>query len=148
MPLPMPECFDAAHRFPGKFFVPGTAEYAATLQSYQSAFEQDIRPACVFRPTCAEDVSRVVKQLKDSTTKLAIKGGGFMGNPGAANVDGGITMDMVNITGVNLDASSKVVSIGAGERWKNLYATLETQGLAVTGSRVSDVGVGGLILGG
>jgi hypothetical protein len=40
------------------------------------------------------------------------------------------------------------VKIGGGNVWGDVYKMLEKQDLAVVGGRVSDVGVGGLILGG
>jgi FAD/FMN-containing dehydrogenase len=42
----------------------------------------------------------------------------------------------------------KIVQIGAGNRWGNVYPTLDDLGLTMIGGRVSGVGAGGLITGG
>ena len=146
--LASPDCVNVATDFPGRVFFPDSQEYAAVIHSYSSAFAREITPACIFRPSCAEDVSGLIKKLRGSSIKLAIKGGGVSGNPGAANTDNGITLDLESLTGIILDGYGKKVAIGAGERWQHVYSLLADQGLMVAGSRASSVGVGGLVLGG
>lgn len=68
--------------------------------------------------------------------------------PGCSNVEGGITLDLVNITGVDLNDKNDVVSIGPGERWGAVYKKLHEKGLSVTGARSGNNGVGGLALSG
>lgn len=55
-------------------------------------------------------------------------------------------MTTINSTSVN--AERTVASIGAGARWGDIYETLIAQGMMVAGGRDSDVGIGGLVLGG
>lgn len=78
---------------------------------------------------------------------VAIKGGGHTAWAGAANVENGALLSMRKFRGVSVNEQTGIVSIGAGERWEEVYSALEHQGLAVTGGRVAKVGVGGLILG-
>jgi FAD/FMN-containing dehydrogenase len=131
-----------------KIFATGTSEYAESTGSYFSASENELSPALVARPECVEDVISVVLKAKEYGIPLAIRGGGHTPWAGAANIDSGITMDLRNIKGVELIRNGQVLSVGAGERWENVYQALLHTDLAVAGGRISKVGVGGLILGG
>jgi FAD/FMN-containing dehydrogenase len=141
--------FDSLKRaLPDKVFTPGTEQYNASLQSYYTAFERSLSPGTIVRPETAEEVSTIVKLARDETLQLAIKGGGAMPWAGAANINGGVTVDLENISGVTLSADNKTVQIGAGERWGNVFRILHEKGLATVGGRIPIVGVVGLILGG
>lgn len=136
----------------GKVFYPTNVEYQESTTSYCTVFENELKPSCIVRPQCAEDVSTILKILKPlalaGDVKIAIRGGGHTPWAGAANIQGGVTVDMQNITGVSLDPQKKIARIGSGERWANVYSVLGQHGLAVAGGRVSKVGVGGLTAGG
>ena len=67
---------------------------------------------------------------------------------GASNAIGGITIDLKYLNSVQLSEDQATASIGPGNRWREVYKVLEPEGLTVVGGRVSDVGVGGYILGG
>jgi FAD/FMN-containing dehydrogenase len=57
-------------------------------------------------------------------------------------------LDLVNLNNITLSADQTQTSIGPGNRWVDVYSYLQSKGLAVIGGRVSDIGVGGLTLGG
>jgi len=67
---------------------------------------------------------------------------------GASNAIGGVTIDFKYLNGIELNEDRSIARIGPGNRWAEVYKTLEPQGLTVAGGRVSDVGVGGFMLGG
>jgi FAD/FMN-containing dehydrogenase len=67
---------------------------------------------------------------------------------GAANIQEGVTIDMSAMASVEVSEDRKVVKVGAGARWGDVYRKLEVMGLGVSGGRVADVGVAGLIIGG
>ena len=67
---------------------------------------------------------------------------------GAANIEGGITIDLSAINQVSVSGDHTVTSVGGGARWQDVYLKLDAMNLAVSGGRVSEVGVGGLITGG
>ena len=67
---------------------------------------------------------------------------------GAANIQDGVTIDLSEITQVEVSHDTTVTSVGGGARWEDVYYKLDTMGLAVVGGRVHDVGVAGLTLGG
>lgn len=114
-------------------------------ESYLSALESDIVPAYIFLPNTKEEVSTFIKTMKScNDVKFAVRGAGQVPLSGAANIENGITLDLRNLTRVELKDGT--VSIGAGERWGSVYEKLEAQGLGVTGSRSGNGGIGGLAL--
>src|SRR5213076_3053976 len=48
---------------------------------------------------------------------------------------------------VEVDPDQRVAKVGGGANWGEVDAATQEHGLAVTGGRVSDTGVGGLTLG-
>ena len=138
-----------SNTFPGKVLLPDSAEYINSIDSYWAAFEKELRPGCIFMPTTTEDVSSLTKAVSKPARKghvqLGIRGGGHTSWAGAANIDKGITLDLRHLTGISVDVKTHVCSIRAGERWGNIYNTLGAQSLAITGGRVSIVGVADLI---
>lgn len=80
--------------------------------------------------------------------QFAVKSGGHAAFSGASNINGGLTIDLINLNQVTLSADHTQASIGPGNRWFDVYSALEPKGLTVIGGRVADIGVGGLTLGG
>jgi hypothetical protein len=142
------DCIAFSVLFPGRVFQRGSTEYTTTLGAYFSALEREVKPMCVVRPKGAQELGKVVKYLSTVSfnPKVAIKGGGHTTWAGAANIEDGIVIDLASFTGVTVN--SGIASVGVGERWRNVYTTLQAQGLAVSGGRVATVGVPGLVLGG
>ena len=70
-----------------------------------------------------------------------------MPSPLAANINDGILIDMSSFKGFSYDAAKSVVTVGTGQKWRDVYTQLDLYNRTVVGGRVLDVGVGGLILG-
>ncbi|KAI4225437.1 MAG: hypothetical protein L6R36_003921 [Xanthoria steineri] len=70
-----------------------------------------------------------------------------MPSPLAANINDGILIDMSSVKGVSYDAAKDIVTVGTGQKWRDVYTQLDLYNRSVVGGRVLDVGVGGLILG-
>ena len=146
---------DLSRVLPGKVFVPGGQEYTESLNSYFSAQESQIKPACIVRPQNTADVVTVVAYLIQAnqlsgigSLKFAIRSGGHACFAGSANLTDGVTIDLRGLNSIEVDQGSLQVSIGTGASWGEIYRTLDPLGLAVPGGRHSQVGVGGLTLGG
>ena len=90
----------------------------------------------------------MLKTVQQAECPFAIKSGGHSRGVGASNADGGVTIDLVRLNGIQVSKNKKSVVIGAGLRWLDVYQELEKHNLLVVGGRVADVGVGGLLLGG
>lgn len=100
------------------------------------------------RPTSAGEVSSVLKTIRDYGCHFAVKSGGHARSKGASNADGGITIDLVGIDGIELSEDRGTTRVGTGARWGKVYEVMEPQNLTVIGGRTSGVGVGGYLLGG
>ncbi|KAL2811975.1 hypothetical protein BJX63DRAFT_422047 [Aspergillus granulosus] len=117
-------------------------------QGYFAAQQRELRPACVVQPESSEDVSRIVRVVREYPCQFAVKGGGHGNHAGASSIHGGLLIDMSRIRQVTISEDESVAGIGAGARWMDVYSVLEEKGLAVVGGRASTVGVGGFTLGG
>ncbi|RYP70438.1 hypothetical protein DL771_005479 [Monosporascus sp. 5C6A] len=132
--------------------LPGSEEYQKENGSYFSAFENEIKPSYIVKPTSVKQVQDLVEALRphvlSGDCRLAIRGHGHTPFAGSANVHNGVTIDMRGFKGVTLSEDKSVVQIGVGETWATVYAELEKHGLTVAGGRVGRIGVAGFILGG
>lgn len=103
----------------------------------------------MFVPQDAQQVSYAVTTLTLTLTEFAVRGGGHMPIPGYNGIDGsGVLLSSSNLTTLSLSTDKSIVSVGAGNRWRDVYAYLKPSRLAAVGGRVGHVGVPGLLLGG
>ncbi|KAL8705180.1 MAG: hypothetical protein Q9201_001680 [Fulgogasparrea decipioides] len=143
---------------PGSVFFGPHPIFVESIQSYWAIQERDIVPQCIVRPRTAEEVATAVAILKrdydvrtnhgEAPLLLAVRSGGHSPIPGAANISGGIVIDLRLLNEVVTSNDRSSVVIGTGARWSDVSKVLDREGLAVAGSRNSAVGVGGLTLGG
>ena len=146
---------DLSQALPGKVFLPESQEYKESLGTYFSAQESQVKPACIVRPQNTADVVTVLSRLVQAnqvhgigSLKFAIRSGGHACFAGSANAPDGVTLDLRGLNSIEVNEGSSQVSIGTGASWGEVYRTLDPLGLAVPGGRHSQVGVGGLTLGG
>ncbi|KAI0097316.1 FAD binding domain-containing protein [Nemania sp. FL0031] len=128
-------------------YCPQTTSYVDRIKSYFSV-SAALPPWCIVLPSTTQEVSAVVQTLTTHQCPFGIKSGGHGIFPGANSVRNGVTVDLGNMNTTTYNAESKTASIQPGSRWRPVYETLAEYGVAVTGGRDSDVGVGGFILGG
>ena len=140
---------------PGKVYLPGGEQYAESLNTYFSAQESQIQPACIVQPHSSADVVAAISYLVSAnhrygigSLKFAIRSGGHACFAGSANVSNGVTIDLRRLDSIEIVEDSSLVWIGAGASWGEVYRTLDPMNLAVPGGRHSQVGVSGLTLGG
>ncbi len=127
--------------------LPNTTAYVQE-QVYWSQQQSETQPACRFTPVSANEVSAAVKEIRLSKCPFAVKSGGHACFIGASNSQGGITIDLEKLSTIEVSFDRKTTRLGSGNHWSDVYSRLETLGLAVTGGRNGDIGVGGLTLGG
>jgi FAD/FMN-containing dehydrogenase len=90
-----------------------------------------------------------VKIITKDGTPFAVRTGGHTLFSGAANIDGGVTVDMRTLNGVEVIPERSVVAIGGGAIWAtNVYPELVKYDLIAAGARAPGVGVGGFVTGG
>lgn len=136
-------------KIPGRVSYPDSTTYNASISSYYSGQERDLNPGCIFRPTSTSEVVRFIKLVTSSgSTQFAVRGGGHTLWPGAANVDGGITVDMRAMNSLELSDDHKIARLGAGAVFSDIYPQLVPYNLTVMGGRVPGIGAGGFVTGG
>ncbi|KAL4965557.1 FAD-binding oxidoreductase [Aspergillus stella-maris] len=141
-----------------KISFPNSEPYNASLNSYFSLQNTDLKPLCIVSPASAEDVSTALTSIVSTSSTLppeqqsechiAIRSGGHASHGGASNIDHGVTFDLSGLNSIHLSDDQSTVSVGVGAEWGDVYAFLEPHGLCVSGGRAAQVGVGGLTLGG
>ena len=136
-----------------KVSYPNDTLYSASTRSY---FFQEARlsPHCIVRPTSASDVSLIINTMVESrktnpnSSSFAIRSGGHTPFAGAANINGGVTIDLRSMNAINVSPDQSITTVGAGSIWKDVYTKILPLNLTVLGARVAGLGVGGLITGG
>ncbi|KAK0747388.1 hypothetical protein B0T21DRAFT_417872 [Apiosordaria backusii] len=137
-----------------KVSFPGSVAYLTSLRSYFSLQETAVQPGCIVSPETVKDVSATVRILMrtnrlTSGCQFAIRSGGHASFAGAANIEGGVTIDLTNLDSIVLgDDAPPVVSVGTGATWGDVYSHLQDFNLSVNGGRAAEVGIGGLTVGG
>jgi hypothetical protein len=137
--------------------------FQSSINSYWALQECHVVPACVIQPRDEQQLCTAISILKHEYDKrvkqarlegvkakglFAVRGGGHSPLPGSASIEEGVLIDLGLLCQVNLSKDKSSVNIGGGAKWKHVSQLLDGEGLAVVGGRNSDVGVGGLTLGG
>lgn len=104
-------------------------------------------PALVVEPHGCDDVAEAVRFAREHGLDLSVRAGGH-DVLGASTTPDGMLLDLHRLNGINLDPASGLVQVGAGVRAGQLTAAGEPHGLVPMVGMNSDVGVGGLTLGG
>ncbi|KAF2400505.1 FAD-binding domain-containing protein [Trichodelitschia bisporula] len=141
---------------PGKVITEASNDtaYTAMGKTYASSRAGDLQPGCFVLPENAQDVAAAVGLLgQDRWTrvdecKFAVRAGGHTPWPGANNIERGVTIDLSKLKEVTPSPDRSWLAVGAGNRWLEVYSKIEPLGLAVSGGRWGNVGVGGLLTGG
>ncbi|KAH7115121.1 oxidoreductase FAD-binding protein [Dendryphion nanum] len=144
------------------YFLPGKVhfnalvdlEYVSSQSSYWSAQAKSVSPTCIVIPTSSQDVSlavgilNIAHQASIRGCKFAVRSAGHTPQSSSVNIAGGVTIDLQGMKQVTVSSDGKLVSIGPGNRWIDIYPKLDELNLAMIGGRASGVGSAGLILGG
>lgn len=130
--------------FGGTLLQPGDPAYDEARRVFNGMIDR--RPAVIARCASAADVVAAVDYGVNAGLPLSVYGGGHSVT-GAAVVEGGLCVDLRELTSVHVDPADRTVRAGGGLTWGALDAACQEHGLAVTGGRVSTTGIGGLALG-
>lgn len=107
----------------------------------------DKTPALVVRPTGTADVVAAVAFAREHDMPLSVRGGGHH-IAGTALVDGGLTLDMSGLRGIDVDPVARTATVQAGCVLGEVDRKTQAHGLATPLGFISEVGVAGLTLGG
>lgn len=142
------QCSTLSKVFGDRVASSGDPAYIYWPSTFWSKQQGEVDPYCIFQPSNAADVSTALNILREEQCPFAIRSGGHAAFAGASNIDGGVTFDMRAMNSTSLSSDRKIAHVGTGALWKDVYTAMEPENLAVVGGRVSDIGVGGLTLGG
>jgi FAD/FMN-containing dehydrogenase len=131
--------------FLGAVLEPGTEGFETARQVWNGDIQR--RPAVIARCTGAADVLAAVRFARERDLLMAIRGGSHA-VAGHAVCDGGLVIDLADMTGVRVDALASTVRAQGGCLWRHVDHESQALGLAVTGGIVTHTGIGGLTLGG
>jgi FAD binding domain/Berberine and berberine like len=135
----------ALEGFAGELVRDGDPGYDDLRGVFNAAIDR--RPALIARCSGVADVMAAVACARDQGLQVSIRGGGHS-VAGHAVVDGGVMIDLRPMSQVRVDPEKRVAWCGGGANWGQLDRETQAFGLAVTGGRMPDTGVGGLTLGG
>ena len=107
----------------------------------------DHRPAVIVRCTGPADVAAAIAFGRERGLEISVRGGGH--HPwGLAIAEGGLVVDLSELRAVSVDPRTRRAKCGGGALLSDLDAAAQQHGLAVPTGLISDIGVGGLTLGG
>lgn len=129
----------------GQVLVPGDSGYGEARRIWNGMIDK--RPAVIVRAVSDVDVQRAVDFARDNGLELSIKGGGH-NVAGLAVAEGGVMLDMGEMSAVQVDPVSRTARVQGGALWRHVDAATAKYGLATTGGVISSTGVAGLTLGG
>jgi FAD/FMN-containing dehydrogenase len=109
--------------------------------------EFDRRPAVIVRVADASDVAAVIAFAHEGGIELAVRSGGHSG-AGHSTTDGGIVLDLRDLTALEVDVAGRTAWAGTGLTAAGFSEAIGPYGLAVGFGDTGSVGIGGITLGG
>ena len=132
-------------RISGSVLTPQDAGYDEARAVHNGLIDR--RPALIVRARSTDDVVGALALAREAGLEVSVRGGGH-NVAGRAVTDGGVMIDLAEMTAIAVDPERATVTAQGGVRWADLNATAGAHGLAVTGGAVSSTGIAGLTLGG
>jgi FAD/FMN-containing dehydrogenase len=135
---------DLRSQLEGALFTPEDEGYEDARKTANGMVDK--RPAAVAQCASVADVRAALAAARERDLIVAVRGGGHSA-PGFSSCDGGMVIDLRPMNAVAVDPEQRTAKVQGGANWGELDAATQEHGLAVTGGRVSETGVGGLTLG-
>ncbi|WP_363465197.1 FAD-binding oxidoreductase [Halogeometricum borinquense] len=129
----------------GQLILPENTEYDDARAIYNAMIDK--HPRFIVQCATVADVITAVNFGREHDLATAVRGGGHNG-PGLALVDGGLVIDLSEMTGIRVDPDAKTVRAEPGCTWGDVDHATHAFGLATPSGIISTTGIGGLTLGG
>jgi FAD/FMN-containing dehydrogenase len=143
---PAPLDIDAIRgRFAGRVLGPGDDGYDAARVVLIGGVDR--HPAVIVRVAGTPDVREVIALARETGHELAVRAGGHSG-AAFSTVEGGIVLDVRDLTSLEFDAEGRTAWAGAGLTASALTQAADAHDLAVGFGDTGSVGIAGITLGG
>lgn len=129
----------------GQVITADDADYDRARTVFYGGF--DNRPAAIVRVADAADVARVITVVREIGVELAVRGGGHS-IAGHSTTDGGIVLDLADMTAIDIDPRQRIARAQTGLTAGDYTASAAAHGLATGFGDAGSVGIGGITLGG
>jgi FAD/FMN-containing dehydrogenase len=136
---------DLSQRVTGRVIDGEAGDYDAARAVWNAMIDR--RPAALVRAASTADVAPTIAFARRHGMPLAIRGGGH-NVAGNGTVEGGLVLDLGDLTEVTVDPDARTVRVQAGATLQHIDTATQPHGLAVPIGVVSGTGVAGLTLGG
>jgi FAD/FMN-containing dehydrogenase len=136
---------ELARSFSGDVLTAGEAGYEEARTIWNAMVDK--KPALIARCATSRDVAASVNLARRHELQVSVRCGGH-GVTGKAIADGGLTIDLTRMRGVEVDPQNRVIKVQGGCLLGDVDAATAAHSLVVPAGIVSETGVGGLALGG
>ncbi len=133
------------HRVTGRVIAPGDDDYDAARAVDAAGI--DHRPAVIVRVAGTDDVREVLALARETGLELAVRAGGHSA-AGHSTVEGGIVLDVRDLTSFQIDVADRSAWAGAGLTARAYTEAAVAHGLATGFGDTGSVGIAGITLGG
>jgi FAD/FMN-containing dehydrogenase len=124
---------------------PGDPRYDALRRVWNARV--DVRPAAIAQVRGPADVQDALRWARERDVPVSVRGTGHH-VAGLGVREGGLAIDLSGLASVHVDPVRRTARAGPGATWGDVDRATQAAGLAVTGGRISCVGIAGLTLGG
>lgn len=129
----------------GRVVVPEDPDYDDARAIFYGGIDR--RPAAIVRVADAADVARVISVARETGLELAVRSGGH--SPAGHGVtEGGVVLDVGDLTTLEIDPEGKTAWAGAGLTARAYTEAAHEHGLATGFGDTGSVGIGGITLAG
>lgn len=129
----------------GQVIGPDDAGYDEARTVMYGGFDR--HPAVIVRAAKATDVGYIVSLARETGMELAVRSGGHS-NAGHSTTEGGILLDLRDMTALDVDVEGRSAWAEAGLTAGEYSAAVGAHGLATGFGDTGSVGIGGITLGG
>jgi FAD/FMN-containing dehydrogenase len=129
----------------GRIVSPGEKQYDSARQTFNTFFNRF--PFVIVFAQNTQDVVNAVRWSLHNNVPIRVRSGGH-NYEGLSVLDGGIVIDVSEINQIEIDPTSKTVTVGAGCKNLQLAEALGKEGLAVPNGVCPKPGISGIALGG
>jgi FAD/FMN-containing dehydrogenase len=136
---------ELAKTFTGQILQPSDAAYEEARKVHNGLIDR--RPALIARCRGVNDVIDAVNLARDRNLEIAVRCGGH-NVAGRSTTEGGVMIDLSQMTGIHIDPRARVAHAQGGLTWNLFNRETQVYGLATTGGVISTTGIAGLTLGG